>query len=207
MKLDQTDACGLFPLVRILPMVGNPVEENPIDLLFNRFFELEGTPLRFLKIRVERAEDLGVCLEGARKMGFAGFAITVPYKMAIVPHCDEILESSQGVGAVNFVTFEGPERRAVGKTRTGSRSAIPSASRWRSRANASSFSGRAARRAASGRRSRGRGPPPSPSRRAMSRKASRWRRPCGALAWRRGSRRRSCPGADRSRFPTARTSC
>lgn len=119
MKLDQTDACGLFPLVRILPMVGNPVEENPIDLLFNRFFEQEGAPYRFLKIRVERAEDLGVCVEGARKMGFAGFAITVPYKMAIVPHCDEILESSQGVGAVNFITFEGPERRAVGRNTDG----------------------------------------------------------------------------------------
>ena len=119
MKLDQPDACGLFPLVRILPMVGNPVEENPIDLLFNRFFEQEGAPYRFLKIRVERAEDLGVCVEGARKMGFAGFAITVPYKMAIVPHCDEILESSQGVGAVNFITFEGPERRAVGRNTDG----------------------------------------------------------------------------------------
>jgi shikimate dehydrogenase len=119
MKLDQTDVCGLFPLVQILPMVGNPVEENPIDLLFNRFFEQEGAPYRFLKIRVERAEDLGVCVEGARKMGFAGFAITVPYKMAIVPHCDEILESSQGIGAVNFITFEGPERRAVGKNTDG----------------------------------------------------------------------------------------
>ncbi len=119
MKLDQPDSRGLFPLVRILPMVGNPVEENPIDLLFNRFFDQEGAPYRLIKFRVESAEDLGTCVEGARKMGFAGMAFTVPYKMAAIPHCDEIAESSRGIGAINFITFEGPERRAVGKNTDG----------------------------------------------------------------------------------------
>jgi shikimate dehydrogenase len=119
MKLDQPDSRGLFPLVQILPMVGNPVEENPIDLLFNRFFDQAGAAYRFVKFRVESAEDLGACVEGARKMGFAAMAFTVPYKMASVRYCDEIVESSQGVGAVNFITFEGPERRAVGKNTDG----------------------------------------------------------------------------------------
>jgi len=119
MKLDQPDSAGLFPLVRILPMLGNPVEENPIDLLFNRFFEQEGAPYRLIKFRVESPDDLGSCLEGARKMGFAALAFTVPYKMAIVPHCDDIDEQSKGIGAINFITFEGPERRAVGKNTDG----------------------------------------------------------------------------------------
>lgn len=119
MKLDQLDPLGLFPLVRILPMVGNPVEENPIDLLFNRFFDREGAPYRLIKFRVESKEDLGACVEGARKMGFAGLAFTVPYKVAILPHCDEIAGPSQGIGAINFITFEGPERRAVGKNTDG----------------------------------------------------------------------------------------
>jgi len=119
MKLDQPDPRGLFPLVRILPMIGNPVEENPIDLLFNRFFDQAGAPYRFIKFPVGSPEDLGICVEGARKMGFAGMAFTVPYKMAIVPHCDEIAASSQGVGAINFITFEGPEKKAVGKNTDG----------------------------------------------------------------------------------------
>jgi len=119
MKIDLKDAAGLYPLVRLLPMVGNPVEENPIDLLFNRFFDREGVPLRFVKLHVESPEDLGVCVEGARKMGFAAMAFTVPYKIAVLPYCDEIAESSQGVGAINFITFEGPERRAVGKNTDG----------------------------------------------------------------------------------------
>lgn len=119
MKLDKPDISGLFPLVQILPMVGNPVEENPIDLLFNRFFEQEGVPIRLVKFRVESPQDLAVCVEGARKMGFASIAFTVPYKMAVVPYCDEIAESSQGIGAVNFITFEGPERRTVGKNTDG----------------------------------------------------------------------------------------
>ncbi len=119
MKLDHPDSAGLFPLVRILPMVGNPVEENPIDLLFNRFFDQAGAPCRLIKFRVESPEDLGICVQGARKMGFAGMAFTVPYKTAVIPHCDEIAGPSQGIGAINFITFEGPERRAVGKNTDG----------------------------------------------------------------------------------------
>lgn len=119
MKIDQPDSAGLYPLVQLLPMVGNPVEENPIDLLFNRFFDREGAPLRLFKLRVESADDLGICVEGARKMGFAAMAFTVPYKMAVLPHCDEIASASQGIGAINFITFEGPDRRAVGKNTDG----------------------------------------------------------------------------------------
>lgn len=100
-------------------MVGNPVEENPIDLLFNRFFDREEAPYRLVKFRVESAADLGICVESARKMGFAGIAFTVPYKRAIVPHCDEIAGPSQGIGAINFITFEGVERKAVGKNTDG----------------------------------------------------------------------------------------
>lgn len=119
MEIDKTDSAGLYPLVRILPMVGNPVEENPIDLLFNRFFDREGAPFRFAKFRVESPDDLAVCVEGARKMGLAGFAITGPYKLAIVPYCDEIEAASRGIGAINFITFEGPQGRAVGKNTDG----------------------------------------------------------------------------------------
>lgn len=119
MKLDQTDSAGLFPLVKILPMVGNPVEENPIDLLFNRFFDRAEAPCRLIKFRVGSAEDLGICVQGARTMGFAAMAITVPYKMAVIPHCEEIAAPSRGIGAINFLTFEGPERRVVGKNTDG----------------------------------------------------------------------------------------
>ena len=119
MPLDHTDSNGFYPLTRVLPMVGNPVGENPIDLLFNRFFERKQAPYRFMKFHVKSPDDLGVCVAGARKMGFAGFAITVPYKIAIVPLCDEIEPASAGVGAVNFITFEGPDRRAVGKNTDG----------------------------------------------------------------------------------------
>ncbi|MEM1366927.1 MAG: hypothetical protein AAGG02_02705, partial [Cyanobacteria bacterium P01_H01_bin.15] len=115
MKLDRTNSSGQFPLVRILPMVGNPVEENPLDLLFNYFFERTEAPYRQIKLHVDSADDLGVCLAGARKMGFVNFGCTVPYKTEIIEHCDEIAERSKGIGAINLVTFEGPERRAVGE--------------------------------------------------------------------------------------------
>ncbi len=117
--LDRPDDNGLYPLVRVAAMAGNPVEENPLDLLFNRFLERGQVPLRQLKFRVERADDLRACLEGARKMGFVGFGVTVPYKTHMPALCDEIVADSADIGAINNVIFEGPERRAVGRNTDG----------------------------------------------------------------------------------------
>ncbi|MEM9516578.1 MAG: shikimate dehydrogenase [Actinomycetota bacterium] len=117
--LDRPDENGLYPLVRVAAMAGNPVEENPLDLLFNRFLERGQVPLRQLKFHVERAEDLRDCLEGARKMGFVGFGVTVPYKTHMPALCDEIVADSADIGAINNVIFEGPERRAVGRNTDG----------------------------------------------------------------------------------------
>ncbi|MEM8621777.1 MAG: shikimate dehydrogenase [Actinomycetota bacterium] len=117
--LDRSDENGLYPLVRVAAMVGNPVEENPLDLLFNRFLERGQVPLRQLKFHVDHADDLAVCLEGARKMGFVGFGVTVPYKTDMPALCDDIVPDSQSIGAINTVIFEGPDRRAVGRNTDG----------------------------------------------------------------------------------------
>lgn len=119
MCLDQPDAAGMYPLVRIVPMVGHPVEENPLDLLFNHFLQREGAPYVQVKLNIERPEDLRSCLEGARRMGFECFGFTVPYKIHAVALCDEIKPGSQGIGAINLITFVGPERRAVGQNTDG----------------------------------------------------------------------------------------
>jgi len=100
-------------------MAGHPVEENPLDLLFNHFLRREGAPYVQVKLNIKRPEDLRACLEGARKMGFVCFGFTVPYKTHAVALCDEIKPGSQGIGAINLITFEGPERRAVGQNTDG----------------------------------------------------------------------------------------
>ncbi|MGI9556582.1 MAG: shikimate dehydrogenase family protein [Solirubrobacterales bacterium] len=100
-------------------MIGNPVEENPIDLLFNRFYERYEIPLHFMKIRVDRPEKLGDALRGARDLGFAFSGITVPYKTSVEEHLDEVDPGSRGIGAINFVEFVGEERRMVGRNTDG----------------------------------------------------------------------------------------
>jgi shikimate dehydrogenase len=116
---DQPDPARTLPLVRPVTMIGNPVEENPIDLLFNRFYEHLEVPLHFLKSHVDGPEQLGECLRGAGALGFSYVCITVPYKEAIIEHLDEIASESRGIGAINFVDFVGDDRRTVGVNTDG----------------------------------------------------------------------------------------
>ena len=116
----QQDRSHVRPLVRVGAMVGSPVEENPIDLLFNRCYEQAGVPVHFMKFHVERAEHLGDCVRGARALGFAFMGVTVPYKRAVIPHLDEIAPDSRGIGAINVVEFVGDDRRGVGHNTDGS---------------------------------------------------------------------------------------
>src|SRR5215204_6758783 len=48
-------------------------------------------------------EDLGLMLEGVRRLGFAGVNVTFPYKEAVVSLLDELSPGAQAIGAVNTV--------------------------------------------------------------------------------------------------------
>ncbi len=100
-------------------MIGNPVEENPIDLLFSHFYERFEVPVRFIKVHLVSAEALGECLRGAQAMGYAYVGITVPYKTVVAEHLDEIDPRSRGIGAINLVEFLGEDRRMVGRNTDG----------------------------------------------------------------------------------------
>jgi shikimate dehydrogenase len=75
-----------------------------------------GLNWRYLTIEVDAA-DLGDAVRGARAMGFAGFNCTIPHKVAVIPHLDEIGESARLMGAVNCVVRRGD--RLVGENTDG----------------------------------------------------------------------------------------
>ncbi len=87
-------------------MLGHPVAENPIDRMFDAVYAHYGLNWQFWKCDIGSVEDLPIAIRGAKALGFAGFCITVPYKVTCIPSLDRMDEDVHVIGAANYVTFE-----------------------------------------------------------------------------------------------------
>ncbi len=81
---------------------GQPIAENPTQVMIEAAYRQLGLAWRYLTIEVA-AQDLGDAVRGARAMGFAGFNCTIPHKVAVIEHLDGLGESASLMGAVNCV--------------------------------------------------------------------------------------------------------
>ena len=106
----------LPPQKQMTGMLGHPVAENPIDRMFDAVYAHHGLPWQFWKCDVA-AQDLAAAIAGTRALGFRGYGITVPYKIAAIPHLDAIDEDARVIGAANYVTVE--DGRLVGHNNDG----------------------------------------------------------------------------------------
>jgi len=81
---------------------GDPVDENPTGVIEEAGYEALGLNYRYLTVRVEK-DHLPDAVRGARAMGFRGFNLTIPHKVAVIPLLDELTEAARLIGAVNTV--------------------------------------------------------------------------------------------------------
>jgi shikimate dehydrogenase len=100
----------------ITAVFGKPVAENPTQAMVEAAYRHHGLEWRYLTLEVDPA-DLADAVKGARAMGFAGFNCTIPHKVAVIPHLDELAESARIMGAVNCVVRRGG--RLVGENTDG----------------------------------------------------------------------------------------
>ena len=98
-------------------MLGHPVAENPIDRMFNAVYSHYGLNWQFWKCDVASEKELGAAIAGVRALGFAGACITVPYKVAAIPHLDEADADVRAIGAVNWMTIK--DGRLIGHNNDG----------------------------------------------------------------------------------------
>ena len=96
---------ALPPQKQMTGMLGHPVAEHPIDLMFDAVYAHYGLPWQFWKCDVAAA-DLAAAIAGTRALGFRGYGITVPYKIASMPHLDAVDDDARVIGAANYVTVE-----------------------------------------------------------------------------------------------------
>lgn len=81
---------------------GFPVSENPTQAMIEPAFRDMGIDWRYLTLEV-KPEDLPAAVAGARAFGFQGFNCTIPHKVAVIEHLDDLGESAELMGAVNCV--------------------------------------------------------------------------------------------------------
>jgi shikimate dehydrogenase len=79
-----------------------PADENPTVAMIEAAYRHHGLDARYINCDVAPAA-LGDAVRGARAMGWAGFNCSIPHKLAVIEHLDELAESAELIGAVNCV--------------------------------------------------------------------------------------------------------
>ncbi len=93
-----------------------PAAENPTVAMVEAAYRAAGLDARYVNCEVAPV-DLGDAVRGARAMGWAGFNCSIPHKVAVVDHLDELAPSASIIGAVNCVVRRGD--RLVGENTDG----------------------------------------------------------------------------------------
>jgi shikimate dehydrogenase len=100
----------------LVGVFGSPVAENPTQPMIEAAFSAHDLDWRYLTLEVA-PEGLADAVRGARAMGFRGFHLTIPHKVAVLEHLDEVGASARFIGAVNTVVASGG--RLVGENTDG----------------------------------------------------------------------------------------
>jgi shikimate dehydrogenase len=95
---------------------GQPVAENPTGAMQEAAFQALGLNWRYLTVEVppDRLRD---AMLGVRAFGMRGVNLTIPHKVAVIEHLDEIAPDAAIIGAVNTVRRDG--ERLIGENTDG----------------------------------------------------------------------------------------
>jgi shikimate dehydrogenase len=96
--------------------MGQPVAGNPTQYMMEKAFERAGLAWRYLTLEVA-PENLAAAMAGMRAMGFRGGNFTIPHKVAVLEHLDELSEAARLMGAVNCV--HRVEEKLIGENTDG----------------------------------------------------------------------------------------
>jgi shikimate dehydrogenase len=104
------------PVQSLVCCLGQPVAGNPTQYMMEQAFAAAGIDWRYLTFEVP-AEKLADAMQGVRALGFRGANFTIPHKVAVIQHLDELSKAAELMGAVNCVNRAGD--RLVGENTDG----------------------------------------------------------------------------------------
>jgi shikimate dehydrogenase len=98
---------------RVFGCISDPIAHVRAPSVFNPLFEKHGVDAVMVPLHIPPA-GLDQAIAGLRALpNFGGMAVTLPHKLPLMAHCDEIGRQGQLVGAVNFAAFD-DQRRLIG---------------------------------------------------------------------------------------------
>jgi shikimate dehydrogenase len=100
----------------LVGVFGYPVAENPTCLMQQAAFDAAGLKWRYLTIEVQ-PEQLADAMRGLRALNMRGINLTIPHKVAVIEHLDELAPEAELIGAVNTVVND--HGRLVGHNTDG----------------------------------------------------------------------------------------
>lgn len=98
----------------VYAVIGDPVAHSIGPAMHNRALAACGLPGVYVAFRVSGAAD---AVAAIRTLGLRGVSVTIPHKVAVMEHLDEVDETARVVGAVNTVVLE--DGRLVGTNTDG----------------------------------------------------------------------------------------
>jgi len=81
---------------------GDPVDGNPTGVIMEAGFQEAGLNYRYITCKV-LPEDFEDAMKGMRAMNMRGMNLTMPHKIKVLSHLDELSEAARIIGAVNTV--------------------------------------------------------------------------------------------------------
>ena len=103
----QAEVVGVF---------GQPVAENPTGVMQEAGFRAAGLNWRYLNFEVP-PENLGAAMQAMDALGMRGINLTIPHKVAVIEHLDDLSPEARAIGAVNTVRIE--DGRKIGENTDG----------------------------------------------------------------------------------------
>lgn len=94
---------SISPRTRLCGILLHPAGHTRSPAMHNAAFRALGVDAVYLAFDVA-PELLGAAVAGARALGVAQLAVSIPHKQAVMEHLDEVDEVARAIGAVNTVT-------------------------------------------------------------------------------------------------------
>jgi shikimate dehydrogenase len=87
-------------------IIGDPVQHSLSPVMQNSAFSALGMNSSYISFRVP-SRELKTSIESLKSIGIAGFNVTIPHKISILPYLDELDNTASKSNAVNTVKNEG----------------------------------------------------------------------------------------------------
>ena len=91
---------ALTTQTKVYGIAGNPVSHSLSPVLHNAGFAATGIDAVYLPLHTESVDDLWEFVDG---LPVSGLSVTMPWKIAVLPHLDAVEPVAAGFGAVNTV--------------------------------------------------------------------------------------------------------